>query len=162
MPRLPKPKDQRARRNPDTTQRIELEFEPGEAPDLPTTAIDEDGNLTECKWSPLTLQWWQAWRDSPQSRVFSVSDWNSLLSTAFVADMFFRTRKAVYAAELRQREAAFGATPIDRLRLRMAWNEDKERGIKVSEAEERRRQKETRDRYEGLRVVGDDVPGGQP
>ncbi len=161
MPRPRKPDNQRARRNLDTSQRIELEFEPGQAPDLPTVMIDESGELMDCTWSPLTIQWWRAWKNSPQANVFSVSDWNSLLSTAFVADMFFRTRKAAYAAELRQREAAFGATPIDRLRLRMAWNEDKERGIKVSEAEERRRQKEARDRYEGLRVVGDDTPGGQ-
>lgn len=153
MPQPPKPRNARARRNADTVQRIELEFDPGHAPDLPTTAIDEEGNLVECKWSPLTLAWWQAWKDSPQAGVFSTSDWNSLLSTAFVADMFFRTRKVTFAAELRQREAAFGATPIDRLRLRMAWHEDKERGIRVSEAEEKRAQKEARDRYAGIRVV---------
>jgi hypothetical protein len=155
MAPTPKPRNARARRNADTAQRIELEFEPGEAPDLPTTGIDEDGNLTECKWSPLTVAWWQAWKDSPQASVFSASDWNSLLSTAFVADMFFRTRKATYAAELRMREAAFGATPIDRLRLRMAWHEDKERGIRASEAEEKAKQKEARDRYAGIRVVKD-------
>lgn len=151
-----KPRHARARTNADTHQRIELEFEPGEPPELPSVMIDEQGELVDCTWSPLTLQWWKRWTDSPQASVFSVSDWNSLLSTAFVADMFFRTRKAAYAAELRQREAAFGATPIDRLRLRMAWHEDKERGLKVSEAEEKARQKEARDRYAGLKVVGDE------
>lgn len=151
----PKPRNARARRNADVNPRIELVFEPGEPPELPTTGIDEEGNLTECKWSPLTLQWWEAWKTSPQATIFSQSDWNSLLSTAFVADMFFRTRKVTYAAELRMREAVFGATPMDRLRLRMAWNEDKEKGFRASEAEEKRRQKEARDRYAGLKVVGE-------
>jgi hypothetical protein len=154
---VPKPKSQRARRNADLAPQIDLEFQPADPPELPTTWIDKDGNLAELKWSPLTENWWQSWCTSPQAKIFSPSDWQSLLSTAFVADKFFRTFEVRYASELRQREAQFGATPLDRLRLRMAWMEDKERGFKVSEAEEKRRQKEAQQRYAGLRAVGTDT-----
>ena len=73
-----------------------------------------------------------------------------------VAEKFYRTWEVKYATELRNREAAFGATPIDRLRLRMAWHEDAERGFKVSEAAEKAAQKAARDRYAGIRVVKDE------
>ncbi len=155
MAPTPKPRNARARRNADTAQRIELTFEPGEQPELPTVFVDVEGKLHEIKWSPLTLDWWQDWCESPQARIFSKSDWRSLLTTAFVAEKFHRTWEVKYATELRNREAAFGATPIDRLRLRMAWHEDAERGIRVSEAEEKARQKAARDRYTGLKVVGE-------
>jgi hypothetical protein len=152
----PKPRNARARRNLDTHPRIELVFEPGEQPELPTVSVDSDGFLHEIKWSPLTIDWWKDWCASPQARVFSRSDWRSLLTTAIVAEKFYRTWEVKYATELRNREAAFGATPIDRLKLRMAWHEDAERGLKVSEAEERARQKEARNRYAGLKVVGEE------
>lgn len=151
----PKPRNARARANLDANPRIDLVFEPGEQPDLPTQWIDAEGNLAEIGWSALTLEWWADWCDSPQAKIFSRSDWRSLLSTAFVADAFYRTRKVQFAAELRMREAAFGATPIDRLRLRMAWAEDAERGFRASEAQEQQRAKEARKRYGTIHAVGD-------
>ena len=151
-----KPKSQRARQNADTIQQIELVFEPGEPPELPTIYVDPEGELHELKWSPLTTDWWNNWREAPQAAVFSQSDWQSLLTTAFVADKFFRTFEVKYAAELRQREAAFGATPLDRLRLRMSWREDQERGVKVSEAEEKRRAAAAK-RYGDIRIVKDET-----
>jgi hypothetical protein len=148
-----KPKEQRARRNADTVPQTDLEFEPGEAPDLPTTWIDAEGNLRELSWSPLTLQWWQRWLDSPQAGMFCSSDWSSLLSTAFVAERFHRGFEVKYASELRMREAQFGATPLDRLRLRMAWREDAEKGFRASEAVEKARQKAAQQRYGDIHVV---------
>ncbi len=153
----PKPRNARARRNHDFAPQMELQFEPGEAPELPTSWVDEDGVKRRVNWSPLTLDWWDRWRRSPQAQIFSESDWNSLLIAAFVADKFHKTFKVQYAAELRQREAAFGATPIDRLRLRMSWREDAERGFKASEAEQKRREKETKDRYGSIHAVKDET-----
>jgi hypothetical protein len=157
MGAAPKPRNARARRNADLAPQMELVFEAGEPPELPTQWIDDEGELREVKWSQLTLDWWDRWCRSPQARIFSESDWNSLLIAAFVADRFHKTFKVQYAAELRQREAAFGATPIDRLRLRMTWREDAERGFKASEAEQRRRAKETQDRYGSIHVVKDET-----
>lgn len=149
----PKPKNRRARNNKDDVPRMELKFEPCEAPDLPTVSVDIDGQLHEIRWSPMTVEWWNDWRNSPQAEVFSRSDWRSLLTTAMVAEKFHRTWEVRYAAELRQREAAFGATPIDRLRLRMAWAEDAERGLKVSEKAEAERQREAAKRYGNLHAI---------
>lgn len=148
-----KPKEARARRNVDTAPQLDLDFQPGEPPELPTTWIDAEGQLQEMHWSPLTLAWWQRWLDSPQAKIFSPSDWSSLLSTAFVAERFHRGFEVKFASELRMREAQFGATPLDRLRLRMAWREDAERGFRASEAEEKARQKAAQQRYGGIHVV---------
>lgn len=149
----PKPRNQRARRNPETAQPVELEFVPGEPPELPTTWIDQEGRLNEIGWSPLTLAWWESWRTSPQAKIFSQSDWQSLLTTAHVADQWHKTWKVSYAAELRQRESTFGATPLDRLRLRMTWREDAEHGWKLSEADRKQREKEARRQYGDIRVL---------
>lgn len=156
MGRYPKPKDQRVRTHADTIQQVELVFTPGEPPELPTVYVDTEGRLHEISWSPLTLDWWNKWLETPQAAVFSTSDWQSLLTTAFVAEKFFRTWEVKYAAELRQREAHFGATPMDRLKLRWAWREDQERGIKVSEAEEKRRAAALK-RYGDIRIVKDET-----
>lgn len=153
MAPVPKPKGQRARRNADMAPQVDLVFEPGEQPELPTQWIDKEGVLAELTWSPLTADWWENWCATPQAKIFSRSDWFSLLTTAFVAERFFRTWEVKYASELRMREAAFGATPIDRLRLRMAWQEDKERGFRASEAEEKRRQQEAQQRYGNIHAV---------
>lgn len=155
MAPTPKPRNARARANLDTNPKIELEFEPGKRPTLPTVWVDESGARNKIGWSPLTLDWWNDWCNSPQAKIFSTSDWRSLLSTAFVADRWHKTWKVQYASELRQREAAFGATPIDRLRLRMAWREDEKLGFLVSEAEEKARQKAARQRYGDIHVVKD-------
>lgn len=149
----PKDKNRRARRNNDLSPQMELVFEPGEQPELPTTWIDKDGTLHEIDWSPLTLDWWSDWTTSPQAKIFSKSDWRSLLSTAFIAEQFHRGFEVKFAAELRLREAQFGATPMDRLRLRMTWREDAELGFKASEKEQNRRAKEAQQRYGGIHVV---------
>lgn len=156
----PKDKDRRARNNKGLAPQMELVFEPGEKPDLPTTWIDQEGQLHEFSWAPLTQDWWNDWCRAPQSKIFSVSDWRSLLSTAFIAEKFHRTFEVKYAAELRLREAQFGATPMDRLRLRMSWREDAALGFKASEAEEAARQKEARARYGDIHVLktGTDEP----
>ncbi len=150
---LPKDPSRRARNGvaAGDIPNLELVFEPGQQPDLPTTWIDKDGNLEELTWSPLTLNWWEAWCTSPQAKILSKSDWNSLLSTAFVADRFFKTMDVRYASELRQREAHFGATPLDRLRLKMAWLEHEEKDAKRSGQADA--PPNNRDRYTGLRPV---------
>lgn len=153
----PKPRDKRARRNADLAPQMELQFQPGKAPELPTMWVDDEGELREVKWSKLTLDWWDRWVRSPQAEIFSESDWNSLLTCAFVADRWHKTWKVQYASELRQREAAFGATPIDRLRLRMTWREDAQMGFKASEAEQKRRAKEAAARYGSIHVVKDET-----
>lgn len=153
--RGPLPKDPRRRAGRAAAKadnpNVELVFEAGEAPELPKTTIDEDGHLVALHWSPLTVKWWESWRDSPQSKIFSKSDWQSLLTTAFIAQKFYTTMDVKYASELRMRETAFGATPLDRLKLRMAWLETEDKEAKRPAPAP----KPTHQDYTGLRAVGD-------
>lgn len=69
-------------------------------------------------WHEQTLLWWDTWRTAPQAQAMTTTDWDFLLDTAVLHDMFWSGQVKV-AAELRLRVAKFGATPEDRMRLRM-------------------------------------------
>lgn len=81
-------------------------------PDLPELP---DGKT----WHPMTCRWWSTWRLSPQAASFAATDWDVLLETALLHHVYWGGDLKV-AAELRLRVAQFGATPSDRLRLRMS------------------------------------------
>lgn len=78
-------------------------------------------------WPAATLTWWQTWRESPQAQTFTETDWSFLLDTAILHAEFWLGDKSA-AAELRLRVAKFGATPEDRLRLKIAVGEPKPAG----------------------------------
>jgi hypothetical protein len=70
-------------------------------------------------WPAATLEWWQTWRTSAQASKFIGTDWSFLIDTAVLhADFWLGNRSRSVAAELRLREAKFGATLEDRARLR--------------------------------------------
>lgn len=106
----------------DDAQRVELEPD-GELRgfDLPESAlVSSEGTVVP--WPAATVRWWETWRRSPQSVVFTATDWDFLLDTALLhASMWRGDTKA--AAEVRLRVASFGATPADRARLRMSIKE---------------------------------------
>jgi hypothetical protein len=127
-------------------------------PELPTfkvevTRRDDDGNsfteLEEFVWPNITREWWQMWADSPLSTDFTSTDWSELRDTAFIHAQYWSGKMAL-AGELRLRTAKFGATPEDRLRLRIqfaqAINEEVTASTKIVSA---------RDRFPGMRVVGE-------
>ena len=109
--RGPAPKDpsQRRRRN---------------APVAPATVVTEDDQVRGPElpkgfdWPVQTQLWWETWRKSPQSQALTSTDWDFLLDTALLHAELWAGNGTV-AAELRLRVAKFGATPEDRLRLRM-------------------------------------------
>jgi hypothetical protein len=70
-------------------------------------------------WPEQTRSWWKTWRESPQAQMFTETDWSFLLDTAVLHAEFWLGDRSV-AAELRLRAAKFGATPEDRLRLKLA------------------------------------------
>ena len=80
-------------------------------------------------WPQITRDWWQMWADSPLSKDFTATDWAELLVCAKLHAEFWRGNTKV-AAELRLRVSKFGATPEDRLRLRIqfAIADDAEQG----------------------------------
>jgi hypothetical protein len=74
-------------------------------------------------WSERTQAWWATWRRSPLAVTFIDADWDFLLDTALLHNELWSGSPGV-AAELRLRVAKFGATPEDRMRLRIAIDDD--------------------------------------
>ncbi|WP_331914071.1 hypothetical protein [Streptomyces sp.] len=74
------------------------------------------------EWPAPTVAWWETWRTSPQAASLTATDWDFLTDTALLHARFW-AGDAKVAAELRLRVAKFGATPEDRMRLRMQVGE---------------------------------------
>jgi hypothetical protein len=81
-------------------------------------------------WHPRTLAWWDTWRRSPQAQTFTVTDWDFLTDTALLHSMMWNGAERV-APELRLRVGKFGATPEDRLRLRVQIEDEVEQVAKT-------------------------------
>lgn len=116
--RGPAPKRERSR--PNDTARREAEF----------TAITADGvargpELPEGTWHERTVAWWHTWRTCAQAQTFTDTDWSFLLDTALLHSELWSGNPGV-AGELRLRVAKFGASPEDRLRLKLEINADAE------------------------------------
>ena len=114
----PKPDAERARRNAPPVP--EVSVTPDDVlrgPDLPDDLRDAEGD--HLSWPSMTRRWWLNWRRSPQAQSFTATDWDFLLETALLHRDFVLGDARV-ASELRLRVAKFGATPEDRLRLRMS------------------------------------------
>ena len=93
--------------------------------DAETTAVEPDAELrgpdlpeTEDGWPAMTRRWWLTWRKSPQAQTFTDTDWDFLLDTALIHAAFV-TGAVALAGELRLRVSRFGATPEDRMRLKL-------------------------------------------
>jgi hypothetical protein len=83
--------------------------------ELPLDALP-DGE----EWHPMTVAMWEAWRLSPQAvRMNTDIDWFFLLDTALMHHTMWAKGRWEFAAEVRLRVAKFGATPEDRLRLKL-------------------------------------------
>lgn len=71
-------------------------------------------------YGPETIAWYATWRKSAQARTFTPTDWQRLVMIAPLVDMFFANPDVKLMTEIRQNEALLGATPLDRLRARIA------------------------------------------
>ena len=71
------------------------------------------------QWHPRTVAWWRTWRESAQAQAFTATDWDFLLDTALMHHTMWSKGRWEFASELRLRAAKFGATPEDRMRLRL-------------------------------------------
>ena len=129
----PKPDGERRRRN---------------KPPVPAVVVSGDGEVRgpdlpgSYDWPAPTREWWETWRSSPQAQTFSDTDWGFLLDTALLHAELWAGNAAV-ASELRLRVAKFGATPEDRMRLRLS--------IEQPEADAKPRSQ----RYSHLKVIGE-------
>lgn len=103
----PKPPEKRARRNAEVPM-VELGDAPARPPNLPNAS----------KFSARTRAWYAVWKNSRQAGQFVDTDWQRLHMLAYVVEQYFASPNPSTLAEIRREEAAFGATPEDRLRLR--------------------------------------------
>lgn len=144
----PKPADRRARVNKDPVSTTNLTFQRCDPPELPD---DYD-------WHPQTRRWWTIWQQSPMASIMGPTDWAFMIDTALMHDAMWSKKQWTLAAEVRLRVAKFGATPEDRLRLRIQWadadDKDAKRNQTVSIPDR------VNSRYAGLRVVQNATEGG--
>ena len=154
----PPPKDpsKRARTNKDVISIRTLVATASPQPDLPTryrSVKDADGDTfpDEVDWPFQTTLWWAKWGTSPLAAEFTEIDWSELLIAAFLHAEFMEGNYKL-AGELRLRTAKFGATPEDRLRLRIqfaqAVNTEVATATMVASS---------RERFPGMHVVPNEI-----
>lgn len=119
------PAPKRVRSRPNDTARREAEI----------AKVSPDGRLRgpalpKGDWHPRTVAWWKTWRRSPLSQTFTATDWDFLLDTAVLHNDLWSGNTGV-AAELRLRVAKFGASPEDRMRLKVEISEEVEEAAVV-------------------------------
>jgi hypothetical protein len=107
------PKEHRTREY-DSPQLEELTAAPVADRTLPMDLLP-DGDV----WHPATLRWWAAWVESPLTADLPAVDWRELEACAVLHHEFMSKRSTALAAELRLRVAKWGATPEDRMRLKV-------------------------------------------
>ena len=127
------------RRNKDAIEKRTLEVDDElRGPVLPADVLPQGED-----WHPRTVAWWDTWRRSAQAQEFTDTDWDFLLDTALMHHTMWAKARWEFAAELRLRAAKFGATPEDRMRLRLtvqtAGDQSKESAAGPSDVAARRR-----------------------
>lgn len=140
----PKEPSRRARRNKDEVSTTRLQFQRGQAPDLPG----------EIDWHPRTRTWWRVWQESSLSELMSAVDWEDMLDTALLHHQYWANGHWTLAAEIRLRVARFGGTPADRLRLRIQWADADQKDADVPQTGP------VPERYAQLRVLPMPSAGG--
>lgn len=71
------------------------------------------------EWHPVTRQWWDNWRRSPQAaRMVTEPDWDFLLDTALIHHTMWTNGRWEFANEVRMRVTQFGATVASRRALK--------------------------------------------
>lgn len=123
MPPLPKPADERRRRNKTAGARTLRQVEPG------TVAVPE---LPAGSWHPQVLRWWSDVWASPMAPEWDDSDIHGLFELAGLMHRYWLALEdpetsaaslAALAGQLRQGRQQYGLSPLDRRRLE--WEIDK-------------------------------------
>lgn len=79
-----------------------------------------DGVLPDGEeWHPQTVQWWESIRRFPLLRDEPAIGWQFLIDTALMHHTMWTKGRWEFASELRLRVAKYGATPEDRMRLKI-------------------------------------------
>lgn len=142
----PKAAHSRARDTKRRTADVQRVEDDGElrGPELPEGVLPDQES-----WHPRTVLWWETWRRSAQAQVFIDTDWDFLLDTALLHHVMWTKGRWEFASEVRLRAAKYGATPEDRMRLKLQIDTPAD---KPAPAETPR---STSDRRKNLRIVDD-------
>lgn len=113
--RGPAPAPQRRRRNKDSTEPTVV-VNAGElhGPDLPSGVLPEGQ-----EWHPQTVALWDALRRNPLLADEPELGWQFLIDTALMHHTMWSKGRWEFASEVRLRVAKYGATPEDRMRLKV-------------------------------------------
>lgn len=114
-------------------------------PDLPEGVLPDDED-----WHVRTRQWWETWRRSPQAQTFIETDWDFLLDTALLHHVMWTKGRWEFASEVRLRAAKYGATPEDRMRLKLKVDAPGDKPPSESATP-----RSVSDRRRSIRIVGD-------
>lgn len=90
---------------------------------IPTVERGPELPEIDTPWHPRTVEWWATWQASGLVR--TEVEWQFLLDTALMHHTMWEKSRWEFASELRIRVAKFGATPEDRMRLRIELGDDK-------------------------------------
>ena len=71
------------------------------------------------KWHPQTVKWWESIRRFPLLKDEPEIGWQFLVDTALMHHTMWTKGRWEFASELRLRVAKYGATPEDRMRLKI-------------------------------------------
>jgi hypothetical protein len=112
--------EDRVRRNAPRYNKVQPEWDGHvRGPELPPGYCDR------------VMAWWETWRTSAQAMVMIETDWESMLDTAILKEMYCNPNAksgavsmTQLASEIRRRESAFGATFEDRLKLAIEVDSD--------------------------------------
>lgn len=115
-------------------------------PELPEGVLPDQES-----WHPRTVQWWETWRRSPQAQTFIETDWDFLLDTALLHHVMWTKGKWEFASEVRLRAAKYGATPEDRMRLKLKIETPADKPPPAETA------RPASDRRKSLRIVSEDA-----
>lgn len=63
------------------------------------------------EWPDRTVEWWEAWKDSPQAESFTVTDWEWMLDTALVHADVWGAGNVARAQDLHERLTSVGGVP---------------------------------------------------
>lgn len=115
-------------------------------PLLPEGVLPDDED-----WHPRTRKWWETWRRSAQAQVFLETDWDFLLDTALLHHVMWTKGRWEFASEVRLRAAKYGATPEDRMRLKLKIETPADKPVLAETP------RSTSDRRKNLRIVSEDA-----
>lgn len=112
----PAPKTAKRRGNPDTFAWVSVADQPFTGPSPELSAID---------WPESTVAWWETVRAMPHCVLWTPSDWDFALDTAYIHAAYIGGNLR-QAAELRLRAGKLGLTYEDRMKLRIRYVTEEE------------------------------------